>query len=65
MLSAAEAIRHIKKPEQVELPQPMGPPFKALGEPLQEYECAEEGCGKLTVSVDQLRMHCNDKHEIS
>lgn len=56
---------HIKKPEQVELPQPMGPPFKALGEPLQGYQCAEEGCGKLTVSVDQLRMHCNDKHEIS
>jgi len=52
----------VKRPEEANLPRPMGLPFKVLGEPLNGFRCAKEDCEKITISVEALRMHCKKEH---
>jgi hypothetical protein len=52
----------IKKPGDVELPPPLGPPIEELGEPLDGLQCTTGGCEFTTINVDGLRKHCKAKH---
>jgi superfamily II DNA helicase RecQ len=47
------SLRH---PKEVELPEPGGPPFAALGKPLDGFQC--DDCDQLVVSKDSIQKHC-------
>jgi len=53
----------ILNPTQVQLPPPLEPPIQSLGRPRDAFICDEEECGFITVSRDEIRKHCNKKHE--
>lgn len=40
----------LAKPAEVPLPPPLGPPFKALGRPIDAVHCDEEDCGFISTS---------------
>ena len=54
-----------RKPAEVALPQPLGPPIKVLGEPLDGYRCKQLDCDYLTVSEKKLKVHCLRIHSLS
>jgi hypothetical protein len=48
---------------QVQLPPPLEPPIQSLGRPRDAFICDNEECGFITVGRDEIRKHCNNKHE--
>jgi hypothetical protein len=51
--------------QDIQLPPPLGPPIKELGEPLDALRCRHNSrCSAnfVTVSKDVLRKHCNKQH---
>lgn len=52
-------------PDEVRLPSPMGLPIAELGEPLNGFQCADEGCGFMTTSGRVFKTHCREAHKIS
>lgn len=44
------------------LPEPLGKPFKSLGEPIKALICEEEECGYITINRSVMGQHCNKKH---
>ena len=53
----------ILKPAEVPLPSPLQQPIESLGKPRDAFICDEEECGYITVSRDEIRKHCNKKHD--
>jgi hypothetical protein len=54
--------RWTKPPGDVQLPPPLDPPIKELGEPLNGMQCTADGCTMITVNRDRLRKHCKKEH---
>jgi superfamily II DNA helicase RecQ len=54
----------IKRPADIELPPPLGPPICELGEPLDGFQCGKEDCDYITINLDCLRIHCKEKHKL-
>jgi hypothetical protein len=46
----------LQHPKDVELPEPGGSPFAALGKPLDGFQC--DDCGQLVISKDSIQKHC-------
>ena len=53
----------LAKPVEVPLPPPLGPPFEALGQPIDALICDEEECGFISINPTKMRMHGNKKHD--
>ena len=55
----------VARPQDVELPPPLGPLIKELGEPQDAFQCQHDGaCSSsfITVSKDMLQKHCKREH---
>lgn len=51
-----------KKPDEVQIPLPMGQPIPHLGEPLDGFQCEEAGCDMITTNKSVLQTHCRRAH---
>lgn len=55
----------MKKPDEIELPQPHGPPLSILGDPLDALQCEQDGCNYITQNNNVFGIHCREKHKIT
>jgi superfamily II DNA helicase RecQ len=52
----------IKKPDEAQLPLPMGRPIEELGKPLDGFQCSEVDCDYITINENVFRRHCKTEH---
>jgi superfamily II DNA helicase RecQ len=55
----------IKRPDEVQLPSPMGRPIEELGKPLRAFQCSEVDCDYITINKSVLKTHRNKSHGLS